>query len=79
MGFDGYVEHLPPESIFTDVPLWAIIALLLIVVAAITASVTVCIKQKKRKNQPVVNYQKDVLIKSPAVADRNSCINKSLL
>ena len=52
MGFDGYIELLPPDS--SKVPLWAIIVLSLIVLTAITASFTVCIKQKLRKNGTVV-------------------------
>jgi hypothetical protein len=65
LGFDGYVQHLPPDgkpSKFSGVPLWAIIILSLIAVTAIIASATVCIKQKKRKNQAVIVEQNNVLM-----------------
>ena len=44
IGVGGYVQQLPPEGEApSDIPLWALILLILFVSMAIIAAVTVCV------------------------------------
>ena len=49
IGVSGYVQQLPPEGEEpSNLPLWALITLILFVSLAVIAAVSVCILQRRR-------------------------------
>jgi len=79
IGFSGYVEHLPPEGNppeDSNLPLWALILLILIVGSALIVAITLCFLKRKKviveKNVLLVNQTKQESI----YITRESCINK---